>query len=191
MSDVIVQGLEPRTIENAAPIAAETLKKTKKAMGVVPNMYAGMAINPSLLDSYAYTYNSFRTLAGFSPVEQEVILLSIAVENECDYCVAAHSFVGDKMSGVPTEITDAIRDKKPVPDKKLAALSTFAKIMTSTRGKASQEEIDEFLDAGYAPEQILGVITGIGVKTFSNYFNHINHTEVDDMFASRVWNKAG
>ncbi|MEA1784796.1 carboxymuconolactone decarboxylase family protein [Arenibacter sp. GZD96] len=189
MNEVKVEGLEPKTIENAHPVAAEILEKTKKAMGVVPNMYAGMAINPSLLDSYAYAYNSFRAHSGFSSVEQEVILLSVAVENNCDYCVAAHSFVGDKMSGVPTEITDAIRDGKPVSDKKLAALSTFSKIMTSSRGNATQEEIDAFLAAGYTPEHVLGVITGIGVKTFSNYFNHINHTEVDAMFASRAWKK--
>ncbi len=190
MNDLIVRGLVPKTIENAHPVAAEILKKTKKAMGVVPNMYAGMAINPSLLDSYAYAYNSFRANAGFSSQEQEVILLSVAVENNCDYCVAAHSFVGDKMSNVPTKVTDAIRDNQPVPDKKLAALSVFTKTMTAKRGNPSQEEVDDFLAAGYTPEHILGVITGIGVKTFSNYFNHINHTKVDDMFASRAWKKA-
>lgn len=189
MKEVNINGLEPRNIENAHPIASNILKKTKESLGFIPNMYAGMAINPSLLDSYAYSYNSFRQHSGFSPQEQEVIFLSVAYENNCEYCVAAHSFVGDKMTHVPEEVTNAIRNNTEIPDKKLAALSAFTKTMTKKRGFPSQEDIDAFLSAGYTPSDILGVITGIGVKTFSNYFNHVNNTPVDEVFSTRIWKK--
>jgi AhpD family alkylhydroperoxidase len=39
-------------------------------------------------------------------VEQEVVFLTISRENECLYCMPAHSFVADKLPNVPTEVTD-------------------------------------------------------------------------------------
>ena len=50
-------------------------------------MYLGMANNTALLDGYLSAYNSFRANSGFNPQEQEVIFLSIAYENECEYCM--------------------------------------------------------------------------------------------------------
>lgn len=181
--------INPETIETAAPLASNIMQGTKDAMGFVPNMYGFMANNPALLDAYTHTYKTFRENAGFTPVEQEVIFLSVSYENECDYCVAAHSFVGDKMSGVPTEVTDAIREGKEIDDTKLSALSTFTRLMTRTRANVTSEDIATFLSAGYDKNHILGVITGIGVKTFSNYSNHLTKTPLDEMFQERKWSK--
>lgn len=181
--------LKLKTIENADATSSKLLANTQKKMGMIPNMYGGMANNTALFESYVAAYTSFREKAGFSPQEQEVIFLSIAYENNCDYCMAAHSFVGDNMTNVPKEVTDAIRNNTEIKDEKLKALSDFSKIMTVTRGLPSKEAVDSFLAAGYTEEDILGVIAGIGVKTMSNYFNHFFKTEVDSAFSSRKWTK--
>jgi uncharacterized peroxidase-related enzyme len=181
--------LEPKTSETANPIVSSILDEAKKAMGFVPNMYAGMANNTALLDSYIHSYKTFRQNSGFNSVEQEIIFLSVAYENECDYCMAAHSFVADKASKVPTEITDAIRSNNNIGDKKLKALSTFARVVTRNRGHVTNQEIADLLNVGYDESHVLGVITGVGVKTFSNYFNHIAETPLDSVFRSREWSK--
>jgi len=181
--------LTPVTLESSTGIVSEILTKTAKGLGMVPNMYAGMGNNAALLDSYTYAYHSFRDRSGFTPQEQEVIFLSVAVENECEYCVAAHSFIADKMSNVPIEITNAIRNHSEISDKKLGALSLFTKAVTAKRGNPTSEDLNSFYDAGYSAKDVLGVIAGVGVKTFSNYFNHIFNTEVDKPFAERVWKK--
>jgi uncharacterized peroxidase-related enzyme len=170
-------------------ITQDIFDKTQKALGFVPNMYKSMGNNPALLDSYIYGYNSFRANSGFNSVEQEVVFLSVAYENNCEYCMAAHSFIGDKMSKVPTEVTDAIRDGKQVPDVKLAALSKLTRSLTANRGTVSQDETDEFLAAGFTEIQILGIIAGIAVKTISNYSNHNTNPVLDDAFAGRAWKK--
>jgi len=170
-------------------LSQEILEKTKKGLGFVPNMYSVMSNNTSLLDAYSYSFNSFRENSGFTSVEQEVVFLSAAYENECNYCMAAHSFVGDKMSGVPTEITDAIREGRALPNAKLSALSIFTRLITSTRANVTKEDITTFLDAGYDENAVQGVITGVGVKTFSNYVNHLADTPHDEMFSGRKWNK--
>jgi AhpD family alkylhydroperoxidase len=85
--------LEPRTIENAHPEARPLLEAAQKNYGMIPNMYARMASVPDLLSTYLYGYERFRKHSGFTPVEQEVILLTISYENGCSYCMAAHSWV--------------------------------------------------------------------------------------------------
>ncbi len=181
--------LEKKTIENADAVSSKILSASKDKLGFVPNMYSGMANNAALLDGYTYAYNSFRANSGFSPQEQEVVFLSIAYENNCNYCMAAHSFVGDNMTQVPTEVTDAIRNNSDIPDEKLKALSLFAKSVTLKRGKPSEEDIDNFMAAGYNEEHILGVIAGVGIKTMSNYFNHVYDTPVDEIFEPRIWER--
>ena len=181
--------LENLTIQTAPEITKQILESTQKGLGFIPNMYAQMGHNPALLDSYFYSYNSFRTLSGFTPVEQEVIFLSVAYENNCEYCVAAHSFIADKMSKVPEDITEAIRQGSEISDAKLAALSTLSRSLTRNRGIVSQEEVNDFLSVGYTKNHVLGVIAGIAVKTMSNYSNHITHPELDEAFEGRVWKK--
>jgi len=170
-------------------ISKKIIEETEKTLGFAPNMYQNMGANGALLDSYTHVYNSFRSNSGFNSVEQEVVLLSAAYVNNCEYCVAAHSFVGDKMSNVPEEVTDAIRAGKTVPDEKLNALSEFTKKMTVNRGWVEQADVDAFLAAGYDPSHVLGVIAGIGAKTMSNYSNHLTHPELDEAFAARKWVK--
>ncbi|OUR94510.1 alkylhydroperoxidase [Flavobacteriales bacterium 34_180_T64] len=181
--------LEPKTIDTADAISAKILEAAKKGMGMIPNMYATMANNTALFDAYSHSYKTFRENAGFTSQEQEIIFLSIAFENECDYCMSAHSFVADKMSKVPTEVTDAIRNNTEIEDARYKALSRFSRVMTAKRGNPSPEDIDAFLAAGYTENHILGVIAGIGVKTMSNYFNHVFNTPVDAAFSSRTWVK--
>ena len=181
--------LQSKTIETADETSSKILEATKKGMGMIPNMYATMANNTALFDAYSHSYKTFRANAGFTPQEQEIIFLSIAFENDCDYCMAAHSFVADKMSKVPIEVTDAIRNNTEIEDAKYKALSSFSRLMTSKRGNPTPEEIEEFLAAGYTENHILGVIAGIGIKTMSNYFNHVFNTPVDDAFKGRSWSK--
>lgn len=179
--------LEPRTIDNAEPKARELLQGAKAKLGRIPNMYAGMANSAGLFSTYLHGYQQFREDSGFNSVEQEVVLLTISRENDCHYCVAAHSVLADKMSGVPAEVTDAIRDGKPVPDQKLAALSDFTRAMLQSHGFPGRDDVERFLAAGYSERQILEIVLAISVKTISNYANHLFQTPVDDMFANRAW----
>lgn len=171
----------------AEPLAMECLEDAQNKLGFIPNMYSVMANSPGLLDTYIHGYNRFRELSGFTPAEQEVVLLAISRENGCTYCVAAHSFLADKMSGVPVDVTNAIRDGAPIPNARLAALHDFARTLVMKRGLPSAADVAAFLAAGYSERQILEVVLAISVKTLSNYANHLFHTPLDGMFAERAW----
>ena len=167
--------------------AKPVLEKAVAQVGFLPNMYAGMVNLPGLLDTYLTGYAAFRKGAGFTPQEQEVILLTISRQNGCTYCMAAHSAIADKVSKVPVEVTEAIRDGAPIPDAKLAALSDFTRKMVTSRGLPRNADVEAFLRAGYTERHILGIILAIAVKTLSNYSNHLFHTPLDDRFAARTW----
>ncbi len=189
MNTTMKLAIEGKTIDTADSVASEVLKTAKKRAGMIPNMYAAMANNPALIDGYTYAYASFRKNGGFSAQEQEVILLSMSYENGCEYCMAAHSLIADKVSKLPEEVTNAIRMNLPIADEKLKALSDFSKAMIIKRGHPSTEEIDNFLNAGYTQNHILGIISAAAIKTMSNYTNHIFDIPVDKSFASRYWEK--
>lgn len=182
--------IEFKTIETTAdPISKDLLQGTQNMFGMIPNLYAGMANNPALLEIYVSSYSSFRAYSGFDQKEQEVVFLSVALENACGYCIAGHSFSADHFSNLPIEITDAIRNDIEIPDPKYKALSVFTRKVTATRGHVSEEDINNFLNEGYTKNHILGVIAGVSIKTISTYFNHIFYTPLDEAFQSRKWER--
>jgi len=179
--------LTPINLDSANERAKPLLEAAMKQAGMIPNMYENMANFPALLETYGTGYNLFRKEGGFTPVEQEVIFLTISKENGCDYCMAAHSVVADMMSKVPVAVTDAIRNDTDIPDARLKVLANFISIMVNKRCRPNNEDVKEFLMAEYTEKHILAIILAISVKTISNYSNHIFHTPVDTMFKAREW----
>lgn len=190
MTDVYKTSLPARTVDDPDPAFSAPLKAVKAGMGMVPNMYAGMVNLPALLETYNFGYGKFRAEGGFNPVEQEVVYLTISRFHECRYCIAAHSFVGDMMSKVPAEVTDAIRADEPIADAKLQALRIFTHTMVESRGNPSPAEAEAFLAAGYSEIHMLAIILAISTKVISNYSNHIQHTDLDAAFSGRAWSPA-
>ncbi len=179
--------LPPTTLDSADEKTRPLLQQAQDKLGFVPRMYEGMAKVPGVLGTYMHGYQHFREDSGFSPPEQEVVLLTISRLNGCGYCMSAHSMLADKVSQVPAEAIEAIRNDEPIPDRRLAALSRFTRVMFETRGMPTQADVQAFLDAGFEEHQLLQIILALAVKTLSNYSNHVNHPELDEAFADHAW----
>ncbi|KAG0754110.1 hypothetical protein G6F22_021159 [Rhizopus arrhizus] len=82
--------------------------------------------------------------------------------------------IAEKVSKVPPQALQAIREGTPMDDPKLHALTAFVKDMVQTRGNPSQASLQTFTDAGYSEQQALQVVLAIAVKTISNYTNHLD-----------------
>lgn len=169
--------------------AREPLKQARQQMGMIPNLYAAMANLPAALETYRLGYERFRMESGFSPAEQDVIFLVISRENGCEYCVSAHSFVADVVSGVPAAVINAIRDGGEIPVPKLQALAAFTQALVRKRGWPSVADAQAFFDAGYSEKQILAIVLALAVKTISNYTNHLFATPLDAPFQGRAWKR--
>lgn len=173
----------PLTIANAPEASKPTLEKIKKANGFVPNLMAIFANNPAVLQGYVALDSAFEG-GSFQPKERQLILLATSVENNCNYCTAAHSTLLKSVLRTPDEIVSAVRNNNTVPDTKLNALVTLVKELVRGRGYAKEETIQSFITVGYKKEQVMELLLGIALKTISNYLDHISPAPLDQAFAA-------
>lgn len=170
----------------SAPVKAqEDLQAVAVRYGFVPNLMGVMAGAPTLLKAYLQIAELF-SHTSLTPVEQQVVLLTVSASNSCDYCMAAHS-IAARMQKVPDEVVRALRDGLPLADARLQSLRTLAEDIVERRGWPAESTVAAFLAVGYAHEQFLEVILGVGMKTLSNYTNHLAHTPLDKQFAAAAW----
>jgi len=175
------------TIESA-PIGSKViLKKINKGQGKILNHFGKMAESPATLNGYLSLHKHFDN-SSFSKIEQQIIMLVVSYINNCDYCVAAHSTYLNAFK-FPKADLDALRSGLPISDNKLETLRKFVVLMVEEKAWVGPVEIEKFISAGYTKENILEIITGIALKTISNYVNHVSNTPLDNRYKGFKWEK--
>lgn len=180
--------LQVHTIETAPEKSAEILEKVKAKYGFVPNLMGVLSESPAILKGYL-ALSELVDQTTLTPLERQIALIGASVTNGCDYCVAAHSTISS-MQNLPSDVIQAVRENSPISDAKLETFRKFVQTVTEQRGNVSEEEKAAFLDAGYTKQNILEVILAVGMKTLSNYTNHIAETPLDAAFEPAKWHKA-
>jgi uncharacterized peroxidase-related enzyme len=173
------------TAPTAPAEAGVNLKAAERAFGFVPNLLGVLAEAPIALEAYM-DLTRLLSRSSLSQVQQQIMMLAASCENECGYCMAAHSTVAGRI-GMPATVLAALRNGNPIPDSKLDALRSFVVEVTRNRGRVSDRRIEEFLSAGYTRENVLEAVFAVAMKTLSNYANHITETPVDSEFAEQTW----
>jgi len=176
------------TVDTAPVASRDTLAEVAKLYGFTPNLLAVMADAPSSLKAYLQL-NQLMSETSFTATERQIVLMTTSYENNCDYCMAAHSGIA-AMQGVPEDVIASLRDATTMPDAKLDALRKFTAIVVESRGFPSDKDLQEFENAGYTRSQVLEVVLGVALKTLSNYTNHVAKTPVDSAFSEVTWEKA-
>ncbi len=174
-------------IDTAPDESKPLLEKSMAAFGRLPGLHKVMAESPQTLEAYQVLHHLF-TQTAFNADELTVVWQAINVENECHYCVPAHTGIAKRMK-VSDEIVEALRNETPLSDAKLEALRTFTVRMLRGRGNVSDEAMKEFFDAGYSHRAVLDVILGLAQKTMSNYINHVAETPLDEPVKPLAWKR--
>ncbi len=174
------------TLETAPDGSKPFLEGAQKAFGAVPNLIAEFAESPAVIEAYLTLSGILSEKAGFSPLEREVVLISASVENDCHYCVAAHTTITQAQK-LDQSVISAVREGGPIIDAKLEALRAFTVKVVRDRGFVSNADVSAFLEAGYSRAQVLEVVLGVAFKTISNYVNHIAETPVDAPFQKNAF----
>lgn len=173
--------------DDAPQASRPTLDHAQQTLGFVPNLYGVFAAAPAALKAYTQIDAALKE-SSLTPAEQQIVLLSVSFENECEYCMAAHSKIA-AMSQVPEDVIQELRDGQPLSDDKQEALRTFTRAVVKQRGNLEPSQVQAFLDAGYSRANILEVLVGVAQKTLSNYTNHLAETPVDDAFQEQAWSR--
>lgn len=173
--------LESLTIDNAPAGSKPIMEGIKKTFGFVPNLMGIFANSPEMLRGYLALEAEWNKTS-FTPQERNLALLVASLENECGYCVAAHSTVAKAFQKVPAETVAAIRAGKPTGEKKTDAMIALVRELVSKRGHASDATIDGFLAVGFTKTQVMEVLMAVALKTISNYLDHLNPASLDAAF---------
>lgn len=179
--------LKVHTLESAPAESKSFMEKSIKEYGMLANLTATLAGSPGLIEAYQVLHGLFAN-SSFNNEELTVVWQSINVENECHYCVPAHTAIASMMKVDPA-ITEALRNETALPNEKLEALRTFTLLIVRNRGHVCDAELEAFYAAGYTERSVLDIILGLSQKTISNYTNHIANTTVDRPFEKFAWAK--
>jgi len=162
--------------EDLAADTQSVLATVGKQFGFVPNMFAMLAANPTVLDVVLSLQSSLSRV--LDAKTRHTIALAVSEANGCDYCLAVHSYVSAELGSMSAEDIDLARAGSSV-DPKRAAVARFAQRLVETRGKVGDADLAAVRGAGYTDSQILAIVT-VAVQTLlTNYINNVNQTVID------------
>lgn len=169
-----IPSLDPQTTTGKAK---DYFVAIEKKLGMVPNMMRAMGNSPAALNGYL----SFSAALGESSIGGklgELIALTVAKANGCDYCGAAHTFIGKKLLGIESNALVLAKEAKSQNAKTEAALQ-FALRIVETKGRVSKQDIDAVKNAGFDNAAVAEIIAHTALNIYTNYFNNAAEVVVD------------
>jgi len=155
---------------------AELYTGVEKEIGKVINIFKGMGNSPAALNAYLSLGRALGE-GELTAVEREVIALAISEKNECHYCLAAHTAIG---AGVGLIAEEALKVRKgEATDPKHEVLVDFVLAIQENKGFVSDADIGTVRTAGYSDGAIAEAVGVVAQTIFTNFFNHVNETEID------------
>ena len=176
------------SLTSAPEGSRQAMRDLQANIGFVPNLAAAMAESPELLRGFLAVQQIYHG-GTFSPGEIQVLSLTAAFENGCDWCMASHTFMA-LNAGISTETVEELRAGRAPVEHKLAALSDFARSMVRQRGSVTNDELQRLLDAGYTRAQALEVVLGMAFSLMANYAGHLADAPLDEPFKPHAWQRS-
>ena len=168
--------INPISLANADAATTATLNAVKAQLGIVPNLFLTWAHSPVALNAYV----KLSGVAGegkLNAKQREQIALAVGQENDCAYCVSAHSVIGSKVGLKPDQIEAARHASSG--DLREKAILELAQAITRERGHLTAAQVAGFKARGLTDADILEVLVNVVLNIFTNYTNHIAATEID------------
>ena len=180
-----MHGFPIHTLDSAPDASKPLLDGLRRNVGMIPNLAAGMAESPPLLDGFLTVRRVYQE-GTFTGAEVQMISLVAALENDCAWCMAFHTLMAE-TEGVARSHIDALRAKREPDDARFGALTAFAREMIRRRGAVSAGTLQRFLDAGYSTAQALEVVLGLAFSLMANYAGHLVNPPLDAPLVAHAW----
>ena len=163
--------------ESATGKAKELLDGVQAKFGMIPNLMRTMANSPAVLQAYLDFTSALSSGALSAKLREQIALTVSETNNNCDYCLAAHSAVG-KMVGLSEE--EVLDSRESIStDNKVETALRFARQLVENRGWVTDEDLSRVRDAGYDDGEIAEIVANVALINFSNYLDHVAETELD------------
>lgn len=152
-----------------APAASQPiLAQIHQAFGATPNMFKAVANSPAALQSM---WAAFGALGGGTLGARlgEQIAVAIANRNRCEYCLAAHTVLGQQAGASAAEMAAAQVGHSDDP--RTAAALRFALKVVSERAQVSDGDVAELHEVGFQDEQVVEILAHVALNLYTNYIN--------------------
>lgn len=161
---------------NVAAASQPILADIQAAFGATPNMFKAVSNSPAALRSM---WAAFGALANgtLGAALGEQIAVAIADYNRCEYCLAAHTVLGQKAGVSGKQMTAAQYGQSDDP--RTAAALTFALQVVRQRAQVSAEDVAALKKAGFDDQQVVEIIAHVALNLFTNYINVALDVPVD------------
>lgn len=146
-------------------------------LGTVPNMMRTMGNSPAVLEGYLNLSGAL-SHGKLSAKTGELLALAVSEENSCDYCVAAHTFIGEKLLKADPEVLKSARTGNAA-DEKTQAILQFAKTLISKNGLVNDQDVATIKNAGVSDAELAETVAHVALNVLTNYFNNTANTEID------------
>lgn len=152
-----------------APAASQPLLgQIHQAFGATPNMFKAVASSPAALQSMWAAFGALgKGTLGARLGEQ--IAVAIANRNRCEYCLAAHTVLGQQAGASPAEMAAAQVGRSD--DARTAAALAFALKVVEQRAQVDDGDVARLREAGFDDGQIVEILAHVALNLFTNYVN--------------------
>jgi raw score 15.00 len=175
---VFMSQFQIHSIDSAPEASQEALKAVQLANGFIPNLIGVLANAPTALETYR-TVGAINGRNSLTATEREVVQITAAVVNGCDFCVAGHSKIALKVLKLEEQLVQQIRATTRIDDEKLDALARFTLAVIIQKAKLTDAQLQAFFAAGYNQQNAIDVILGVSLATLCNYVNNIAKTPIN------------
>jgi uncharacterized peroxidase-related enzyme len=166
----------PVVSSNVDAKVATTLSQVKASLGMVPNLFATLAHAPVALEGLL-SLSKTLSRGRLSAAQREIVALAVGQENECQYCLSAHTAIA-KAQGVSEEDALMARAGDGVnPFER--AVASFAKKIVRQRGHVSDGDIADARKAGIDDGLMMEIVAHVAANTLTNYANELAGSEID------------
>ncbi len=169
--------LIPETIATSPAASQPLLAAIEKQLGSVPNLFRLLGTSPAALEGYLGLSGALGKGTLDLKTRQRLAIV-VAEANGCDYCLAAHTYLGKHLAKLDDHELAAARDAH-AGDAKAAAALRFARAVTLARGKITPSDLAAVKAAGYTDAQVVEIVMHVALNTLTNYTNNVAETAVD------------
>jgi uncharacterized peroxidase-related enzyme len=145
-------------------------------LGMVPNFLKVFAHSPVALKAFLGLFG-IATAGALAPQTRERIALALAQQNACEYCLSAHTALGQQAGLGAAEM--AVNRAGASQDAKAAAAVRFARALVEHMGEVTTAELQEVRAAGYGEAEIVEIITHVGMNLLTNILGKASRLEID------------
>jgi len=171
MSRITTVSNETANIEQRA-----LLEAIQSQLGMVPNFLRVFAHSPDALKAFLGLHHIANN-GSLDAATRERIALALAQQNECEYCLSAHTAIGRKagLNGAEIEANRAGTSQ----DAKAAVAVKFARALVEHKGGVTNAELQSMSDVGFSEADIVEVITHVGMNIMTNILGKASRVSID------------